>query len=57
MLGLPRDSWSHPASLFYEGGHTHLGLSEIDKAVLKLLYDPRVKSGMTLAEFEILVGD
>ena len=53
-LGLPNDSWWYPDSTFYQGWSEHLGsgLADIDEAVIRLLYDPRIKAGMTIEDLE-----
>tara|TARA_Y100001938_G_scaffold146032_1_gene223996 strand:+ start:1094 stop:1936 length:843 start_codon:yes stop_codon:yes gene_type:complete len=52
-LGMGKDSASYSTSIFYEdtgepGWNT--SYSELDKKIIKMLYDPRTKCGMTKAE-------
>ena len=51
-LGLAGSSWWYPDSTFYQGGSASSGLAEIDEAVIRLLYDPRIKPGMTIEDLE-----
>ena len=55
VLGLGKDSETHDTSIFYETdsdpGHA-TSFSEIDKAIIKMLYDPRLKYGMTKEQAE-----
>ena len=51
-LGLTNDSWWYPDSTFYQGGSASYGLADIDEALIRLLYDPRIKPGMTIEELE-----
>jgi hypothetical protein len=37
-LGLARDSWKYPESIFYEGYTTTQQLSKLDKELIKMLY-------------------
>ena len=51
-LGLRDDSWWYPDSRFYQGGSVNYGLADIDVALIRLLYDPRIESGMTIEDLE-----
>ena len=52
VLGLPNDSWWYPDSTFYQAGFPIPGLADIDEALVRLLYDPRIKPGMTMEDLE-----
>ena len=57
VLGIMNDSYEYADSVFYQGWTDVYGLSDIDKAVVSMLYDPRLKSGMGIEEVsEILYG-
>lgn len=49
-LGLMQDSQRYPDSIFYEGWTATTAYSEIDKAVISLLYKPEIRPGMTELE-------
>ncbi|MCY3800749.1 MAG: DUF2927 domain-containing protein [Chloroflexi bacterium] len=51
-LGLTNDSWWYPDSRFYQGFSIKPGLADIDEALIRLLYDPRIKPGMTIEDLE-----
>ena len=51
-LGLTGSSWSYPDSIFYEGASSRAELADIDEALIRLLYDPRIKPGMTIEDLE-----
>ena len=51
-VGLDGNSWSYPDSVFYEGVSSGTELADIDEALIRLLYDPRIKPGMTIEELE-----
>ncbi len=46
-LGLMQDSWHYPDSLFYQDWTATTQYSAMDKALIRMLYQPTVKSGMT----------
>ena len=50
-LGLPAKSWMYPDSIFYYEFST-TEFASIDKAVIRLLYDPRIKPGMNSEELQ-----
>jgi AcrR family transcriptional regulator len=54
-LGLPNDSDSANPSIFNDDD-AYQDLTWQDELFLRVLYDPRVRSGMTRAEFEPLAG-
>jgi hypothetical protein len=45
--GLMKDSWRYQESVFYQGWTGTTAYAQIDRALIKLLYDPRLRSGMT----------
>lgn len=45
-LGLLNDSWKYKESIFYQGWTTTTEYSDLDKMVIKMLYDKRIKPGM-----------
>ena len=51
-MGLIDDSWWYPDSMFYQGGSASYSLADIDEAVIRLLYDPRIEPGMTIEDLE-----
>lgn len=51
-LGVVGDSWLRHKSSFFEGVNKAPCLSEIDKKVLRLLYEPSVPSGYSRKNFE-----
>ena len=54
-LGLGKDSESYSDSIFYEtseDGGFATSFSELDKKIIQMVYDPRVKTGMNAAEVE-----
>lgn len=53
LLGLPNDSFDVAPSIFNDNEEYH-DLTWQDELFLRVLYDPRVRSGMTRAEFERL---
>ncbi|HYF93742.1 MAG TPA: DUF2927 domain-containing protein [Symbiobacteriaceae bacterium] len=46
-LGMFQDSWHQKESIFYQGWTTTDRYSDLDKAVIRTLYDSRIKPGMT----------
>jgi hypothetical protein len=54
IVGLPRDSWTYPESIFHEGESKTTEFTELGKAVIRLLCDPRIEPGMTVEEIEKL---
>ena len=45
-VGSTNDSYHDPRSLFYEGPSFVFRLTDIDKEIIRILYDPRIKPGM-----------
>ena len=46
-LGLMNDSYDYPASIFYQEWTCGTGYAEIDKELIKILYDPNISAGMS----------
>jgi hypothetical protein len=51
-LGLMNDSFAHPDSMFYQGPGLERKYTDIDKEIIKLLYNPKIKSGMTKSRIQ-----
>lgn len=51
-VGLTNDSWWYPDSRFYQGFSINPDLADIDEALVRLLYDPRIRPGMTIEDLE-----
>lgn len=49
-MGLPNDSYTHRDSVFYEGRCVYNRPSELDFAMIRLLYHPSLRCGMTKKE-------
>lgn len=47
MMGLFRDSWRYPNSIFYQGHSTTTHYTRIDEALIRMLYEPEVRPGMS----------
>lgn len=54
-LGLMQDSDLYPDSIFYIEWTDGQQYSDLDEAVIKQLYEPEVKAGMTQAELETIM--
>lgn len=52
-LGLVNDSWEYCSSVFYQEGRVQ-DYSNIDKAIIQLLYESDIKSGMTKSQIQKL---
>ncbi len=57
MLGVSGDSFHYPNSIFFEGGGIRLNFSDIDKEVIKLLYEPSIPVRYSRQQFEKDFGD
>lgn len=55
-LGLARDSLRYPDSIFYQEWTTTTQYASIDRKVIKLLYERRLRTGMTKPEIEALLN-
>lgn len=49
-FGLPADHWTYRPSLMCEADRHIIEPTEIDRLLLKALYDPRLKAGMSEEE-------
>lgn len=57
VLGVTGDSWQYPHSSFFEGAGLSPTLSDIDKEVVKLLYEPSIPVRYSRQQFEKDFGD
>ncbi|MEM9770941.1 MAG: DUF2927 domain-containing protein [Cyanobacteria bacterium P01_D01_bin.73] len=46
-MGLMNDAWTYQNSTFYQGWTRTQNYSELDRDLIRILYDPRVKPGQT----------
>jgi hypothetical protein len=53
-LGLFQDSWDYKDSMFYQGWTTPTKYSDLDQQIIHMLYDTRVKPGMSKAQVDAL---
>lgn len=51
-LGILKDSWNYPTSIFYQGWTTTTDYDPIDEAVINMLYHPQIQPGMSHQEVE-----
>lgn len=51
-LGLVRDSSKYEDSIFYQEWTRTTNFSKMDKALIKLMYDERIKAGMSVEEVQ-----
>jgi hypothetical protein len=56
-LGLSRDSWKYPDSIFYQGWTRTTQYAPIDRSIIKLLYERQLHPGLTRPELEALFGN
>ncbi len=49
-LGLIKDSWKHPDSIFYEGWTTTDKYGPLDEATIRMLYQTQLEPGMNLIQ-------
>lgn len=49
-LGLPRDSYSYPKSIFYQEYTSVPNYTELDKKLIQMLYEDEIKAGMSQTE-------
>ncbi len=54
-LGLFRDSWQYPDSIFYQGWTSTPGYAPIDGPTIQLLYQPQLSTGMTQVQVRDLI--
>lgn len=51
-LGIIGDSYSYPSSLFFQNSNSQKQFTELDKEVLRLLYEPAILPGYPCLSFE-----
>jgi hypothetical protein len=51
-LGLPGDSFAYPESMFYQDVNFVKHLTELDKQLLKLLYEPAIVANYSVVQYE-----
>lgn len=56
-LGLMRDSQRYRDSIFYQGWTSTTQYSEIDRAIIALLYQPELRTGMTRSQVAQVLGE
>lgn len=56
-LGLTRDSWKYDNSIFYQGWTRTTKFATIDHTLIQLLYDKRIKAGMSIGEVKNALED
>ncbi len=49
-LGLPRDSYSYPESMFFQEYTTVTEYTDLDEKLIQMLYEDEIKAGMTVEE-------
>jgi hypothetical protein len=54
-LGLANEPLKYPDSIFYQGWTTTTQYSSIDRKIIKLLYEPQLRAGMTREEIEAVL--
>ena len=52
VLGLKKDSWNYPESIFFQGWTDITEYSEIDRQLIRLMYNYNLPYGMKKSEFE-----
>lgn len=55
-LGILKDSWNYPSSIFYQGWTAPTEYDPMDEAVIKMLYHPDIRPGMSAAEVETILN-
>lgn len=54
-LGLFKDSWKYPESIFYQGWTATNEYAPVDRAAISLLYSPQLRPSMTLRKAQTLL--
>lgn len=54
-LGLAKDSYTYPESIFYQDQSLTTEYAEIDKELIKLLYHPDMSTGLNASEVESVI--
>lgn len=55
-LGLMRESSRYRSSIFYDGWSTITAYAKIDRELIQILYDERIKPAMTLQEVTVILS-
>ena len=55
-LGLARDSNAHEGSIFFQSWTTTTSYIDIDRELIRLLYHPRMKSGLNRTQVRVLIA-
>ncbi|MEO1519614.1 MAG: DUF2927 domain-containing protein [Cyanobacteria bacterium J06633_2] len=55
-LGILKDSWNYPSSIFYQGWTSTTDYDPIDEAVISMLYHPSIQPGMSRDEAEAILN-
>ena len=56
-LGMMNDSYKYKNSIFYQDWTDTGSYSDMDRAVIRILYDPRIKLGMTMDEVDDVIAN
>jgi len=56
-LGMMNDSYEYKDSIFYQEWTDTGSYTEIDRAVIRILYDPRIEPGMTMDEVDGVIAN
>lgn len=56
-LGMMNDSYEYKDSIFYQDWTDTGSYSDMDRAVIRILYDPRIKLGMTMDEVDDVIAN
>ena len=51
------DSYEYKDSIFYQDWTDTVSYSDIDRVVIRILYDPRIKLGMTMDEVDDVIAN
>jgi Protein of unknown function (DUF2927) len=54
-LGLFKDPWKYPESIFYQGWTATNEYTPVDRTAISLLYSPQLRPGMTLSQAQTLL--
>jgi len=57
ILGLRKDSWLYPESIFYQGWSETTEYAEIDRQLIRLLYNCNLPYGMKKSEFVQIINN
>jgi len=56
-LGMMNDSYEYKDSIFYQDWTDKGSYAGMDRAVIRILYDPRIEPGMTMDEVDDVIGN